>query len=147
MKTQVVVLCKPLGIPTVHYSVAIQESYSYKLLCNGKVVDALGCSGESAQPTCKHCQALDIPKDAESAAREVGRMLGYVSKEGGWVYKNDRPVCQGWNAFARRYLAQFAAEGYVVPVVGLERGKRFQVVVAPAAMIRPAAEVTQEVML
>jgi hypothetical protein len=132
MKLAEIDLAKPLGIQTIHYSVAIRESYAYRLLCNGKVVDALGCAGESAHPTCRRCQALDVPKKAEAAGREVGEMLGYEGREGGWIYKQGRPVCHGWGAFANRYLASFAAEGYVVPVIGQDRIKRFQVVVSPA---------------
>jgi hypothetical protein len=129
MKIQEVVICKVLGEPTMHYSLAIKESYTYKLLCDGKVVDALGCAGDGARPTCGNCLALDKPKDAAQAAKEVGQLLGYESRGGGWIYKNDQAICQGWNAFARSMLAEFAAEGYVVPVVGLEGRKRFQVVV------------------
>ena len=129
MKIQEIVICKVPGKPAMHYSLAVRESYTYKLLCNGAVVDALGCAGESAHPTCSNCLALDKPKDADQAAKEVGQMLGYESRGGGWVYKNDQAVCQGWSAFARTMLAGFAAEGYVVPIVGLDGRKRFQVIV------------------
>ena len=113
----------------VHYSLAIRECYEYKLLCNGAVVDALGCSGDSAQPTCPACQALDVPMDAEKAARVLGKMLGYEGKAGGWVYKDGRAICQGWRAFAHSHLAHFAAEGYLMPVIGRDGTRRFQVVV------------------
>ena len=126
---QPIVLAKPVGIPTIHYALAIQESYTYKLLCNGKVVDALGCSGDSSQPTCKHCQAMDKPLDAETAARTLGEMLGYEGRAGGWVYKDGKAICQGWNAFARKSLGRFAAEGYLVPTFLSNGAKRFQVVV------------------
>lgn len=37
------------------------------------------------------------------AAKDYAKSTGYAGREGGWIYRNGNPICQGWETFARQF--------------------------------------------
>lgn len=44
--------------------------------------------------------------DTSQLAKLYAYAHGYYGQHGGWIYKDDRVICQGWWEFHRRYRHQ-----------------------------------------